>query len=305
MSEMNDQEAPTSQTKPAILNNFLPTLSTMITPNAADTKPWSLTGCYLKCRDVDGTSVIITPTATGLGAHTRWIYPEHDEEENAMDIDEEGKTIKDCLATPPTTLRHFPATPVAQHTFNAGSVIRTPAKKTKPLQRIPERVGFNGIDFWHNTLLGEQSFEQTANGLSFRYVIGRPVGSATNLSKDQLLELDFQRNQATFLRQVEKLLGREERDKVTREINQYLSPDKPTAPHGITHFGSPQPTIIIEDEENLSSKPNNAENAKHLGSVTIEGKEWQVYKTLRPHKDGQPRVIMSSPAERKTRRARA
>ncbi|OJA09078.1 hypothetical protein AZE42_06759 [Rhizopogon vesiculosus] len=291
---------------------------------------------YLRCRDVDGTSVIITPTATGLGAHTRWIYPEHEvneeDVENAMDVDEEEDIIEDRIGTPPPTMKQMPETPMAQHTFDAGSVIRTPVKKPQPLQRSPERIGFNGIDFWHDNSLGKRTVEQGPNGPCVRYVLERPVGSVTNLSQEQILEHEFQRNHATFLSQVEKLLGREEREKVTREMKQPLSAvDGPCGVRaaGQVHFGMPQPTIIIEEEDvavgpteeriNAAFKrqvhprtprtsqkqpDTEKENAKHLGSITIEGKEWQVYKTLRPRKDGQPRIIRSSPASPKTRRAR-
>jgi len=95
---------------------------------------------YLKCRDIDGTCVIITPTASGLGAHTRWFYEEDEEDEEIdMDVDEEGDTVDDRMATPPpNTIKHMPKTPIAQHTFDAGSVIRTPVKKQQPLQHSPE-----------------------------------------------------------------------------------------------------------------------------------------------------------------------
>ena len=258
------------------------------------------TGYYLRCRDVDGTSVIITPTATGLGAHTRWIYPEHDDKdsdedsENVMDVDDEGETMA-----------HVPGTPVAQHSFDAGSVIRTPTKKAQPLQRSPARIGFDSSDFLHDDALGKHIVEQTSNGPCLRYVIERPLGSTTNLSKDQISALDFQRNQATFLTQVEKMLGRAEREKVMREMNNFSSVDKPGSDgHDLcTHFVSPVPTVIIEDDENLSGRSDSA-STKHLGSIVVEGQEWQVYKTLRPRKDGQPRIIRSSPAQHKTHRAR-
>jgi hypothetical protein len=288
-------------------------------------------GYYLRCRDVDGTSVIITPTATGLGAHTRWIYPKHEENEedndNAMDVDEDEETVEDRIASPPpSTMNHIPETPVPQHTFDAGSVIRTPVKRAQPLQRSPERLGFNGIDFWHDNTLGKRTVEQTPDGPCLRYVLQTSVGSATNLSKEQILEQEFQRSHATFLTQVEKLLGREERQKMIKEMNEPLSAaDRPSGARATkqVHFGLPQPTIIIEEdivaEKNINAAfkqevaPRTArsqlahtetENPKHLGSITIEGKEWQVYKTLRPRKDGQPRIIRSSPAKPMTHKAR-
>jgi len=95
------------------------------------------------------------------------------------------------------------------------------------------------------------------------------------------MEQEFKMNHATFLRQVEKLLGREGMDKVMREMNQPLSAMDGSCDRG--HAARPvqlQPTIIIE------------------------GKEWQVYKTLRPRKDGQPRIIRSPPANSKTSKPR-
>ncbi|KAG0697082.1 hypothetical protein DFH29DRAFT_948065 [Suillus ampliporus] len=324
----------------------------------ANTAPQSevskATGYYLRCRDVDGTSVIITPTATGLGAHTRWIYPEHDEnrgeEENGMDIDEEGDATP-----PPSTITHSPQTPMAQHTFDAGSVIRTPVKRPQPLQRSPERIGFRGIDIWHNNSGGTRTVEQTGSGICMRYVLQRPIGSVTNLTKEQILEGEFQRNHETFLTQVEKLLGHEERERVVREMDSTFPAAHGSARVGAgtskhVRFASPQPTIFIEEEEDVSEfgvgqtgerlnsqglpvlgehgtimidptfkpqvrptlhtpkaphmQPETADNAKHLGSITIDGKEWHVYKTLRPRKDGQPRVIRSSLAQPTTRKAR-
>lgn len=325
-------------------------------PNVTrQTKVNNPSGYYLRCRDVDGTSVMITQTATGLGAHTRWIYPEQDkndnEEEAGMDVDEEGDGTP-----PPSTTTCFPRTPMTQHAFDAGSVLRTPIKRPQPLQRSPERIGFTGIDFWHNNSLGTRTVEKTDSGIRMRYVLQRPIGSTTNLTKKQILKHEFQRNHETFLTQVGKLLGREERDRVVREMNATLpamdgSASADTAKH--VHFASREPSIFIEEEEEVSefgvgpkgerlnsqglpmlgahgtviidptfqpqvrptlrnpkalqmqSEPaDNQENTKHLGSITVEGKEWQVYKTLRPGKDGQPRVIGSSPVQPRTRRPR-
>lgn len=312
-------------------------------------------GYYLRCRDVDGTSVMITQSATGLGAHTRWIYPEQDTNDNAeeigMDVDEEGDATP-----PPSTTTCIPQTPMTQHAFDAGSVLRTPVKRPQPLQRSPERIGFKGIDFWHNNSLGTHILEQTSSGIRVRYVLHRPVGSATNLTKEQILEREFQRNKETFLTQVGKLLGREEKERVARELNSTLpardgSTGAGTGRH--VHFASREPSIFIEEEEEVSEfgigptgeklssqglpmlgahgtviidptfKPqvrptlpapkapqmqtdlaDNQDNTKHLGSITVEGKEWQVYKTLRPGKDGQPRIIRSSPMQPRTRRPR-
>ncbi|KAG1744279.1 hypothetical protein EDB19DRAFT_1696730 [Suillus lakei] len=326
-----------------------------VTPN---NRVSNANGYYLRCRDVDGTSVMITQTATGLGTHTRWIYPEHDvnndDEEPGMDVDEEGD------ATPPLSITaRFPQTPMTKHAFDAGSVLRTPVKRPQPLQRSPERIGFNGINFWHNNSLGTRTVEQTSSGIRMRYVLQRPVGSVTNLTKEQILEHEFQRNHETFLTQVGKLLGREERERVTKEMNSTLpetdgSTSTGTAKH--VHFASPEPSIFIEEEEEeeedvsefgigptgeilnsqglpmlgahgtvmidptfkpqvrptlpapkapqTQTEPSDAENAKHLGSITVEGKEWQVYKTLRPRKDGQPRIIRSSPVQLRTRKPR-
>ncbi|KAG1836292.1 hypothetical protein DFJ58DRAFT_818986 [Suillus subalutaceus] len=323
-------------------------------PNVTrQTKVSNANGYYLRCRDVDGTSVMITQTATGLGAHTRWIYPEQDtnnNEETGMDVDEEGDATP-----PPSTMTCFPQTPMPQHAFDAGSVLRTPVKRPQPLQRSPERIGFKGINFWHKNSLGTRTVEQTSSGIRVRYVLQRPVGSTTNLTKEEILEHEFQRNHETFLTQVGKLLGREEKERVAREMNSILpvvdtSAGASTARH--VHFASPEPSIFIEEEEDVSefgvgptgerlnsqglpmlgahgtvmidptfkpqvrptlpapkapqiqTEPAHQERTKHLGSITVEGKEWQVYKTLRPRKDGQPRIIMSSPMQPRTRKPR-
>jgi hypothetical protein len=189
-----------------------------------------------------------------------------------------------------------------------------------------------------------------------RYVLQRPVGCATNLTKEQILEHEFQRNHETFLTQVGKLLGREEKERVAREMNSTLPATDRSASVGTgrhVHFASREASIIIEEEEEvlefgvglagerlnsqglpmlgahgtviidpafkpqvrptlpapkalqMQSEPaDNEENTKHLGSITVEGKEWQVYKTLRPGKDGRPRIIRSSPVQPRTRRPR-
>ncbi|KAG2068763.1 hypothetical protein BDR04DRAFT_1102658 [Suillus decipiens] len=318
------------------------------------TKVGKIKGYYLKCRDVDGTSVMITQTATGLGAHTRWIYPEHDTndngEETSMDVDEEGD------ATPsPSTTKCFPQTPMTQHAFDTGSVLRTPVKRPRPLQRSPERIGFKGIDFWHNNSPEVHTIEQTSSFIRMRYVLQSPIDSVTNLTKEQILEYEFQRNQETFLTQVGKLLGHEEKERVARELNSILPAVDASAGTGTArqvHFASPAPSISIEEKEDVSkfgvgptgerlnsqglpmlgphetviidptfkpqvrptlsapkapqipTEPADQENTQHLGSITVEGKEWKVYKMLRPKKDGQPRIIRSSPVQPRTRKPR-
>ncbi|KAG2361064.1 hypothetical protein BDR07DRAFT_1410765 [Suillus spraguei] len=277
-------------------------------------------GYYLRCRDVDGTSVMITQTATGLGAHTRWIYPEHDTNDN-----EEETSME---------------TPMTQHAFDAGSVLRTPVKRPQPLQRSPERIGFKGIDFWHNNSPEVCTVEQTSSCIRMRY---------------QILEYEFHRNHETFLTQVGKLLGHEERERVAREMNSTLPVVDASAGAGTAryvHFASPAPSIFIEEEEDTSkfgvgpagerlnsqglpmlgshgtviidptfkpqvrpmlpapkapqiqTEPAGQDNTEHIGSITVEGREWQVYKTLRPKKDGQPRIIRSSPVQPRIRKPR-
>ncbi|KAG2352295.1 hypothetical protein BDR07DRAFT_884951 [Suillus spraguei] len=86
------------------------------------TKVSNTNGYYPRCRDVDGTSVMIAQTATDLGAHTRWIYPEHDtndnEEETGVDVDE-GHTT-----SPSSTM-----TCLTQHAFDAALSFCTSVKE--------------------------------------------------------------------------------------------------------------------------------------------------------------------------------
>jgi hypothetical protein len=65
-----------------------------------------------------------------------------------------------------------------------------------------------------------------------------------------------------------------------------------------------QPTLPALKAPQIQSEPADQENTRHLGSITIEGKEWQVYKTLRPRKDGQPRIIRLSPVQPRMRKPR-
>ncbi|KAG2359552.1 hypothetical protein BDR07DRAFT_210729 [Suillus spraguei] len=121
------------------------------------TKVSNTNGYYPRCRDVDGTSVMIAQTATDLGAHTRWIYPEHDtndnEEETGVDVDE-GHTT-----SPSSTM-----TCLTQHAFDAGSVLlhickRGPSRFSAAPSASASKGSISGITiYWELALTNRLAF---------------------------------------------------------------------------------------------------------------------------------------------------
>ena len=177
--------------------------------NASDVKgtPW------LACRDAYGVLTSIAVSETGEGVHIRWYYPENDCEE---DEDEEADVLmivdEERGVTPPTTAGPsnagrpiFPQTPMPLHSFDAGSVIRTPIKKARPLQRSP-RIGDKGV----RCLYEQGGVLRELNG-GVRIVLRHPVGSTANLSREQVERLEDEREERIFHVQVKKLLEQKQR----------------------------------------------------------------------------------------------
>ncbi|KAH7905607.1 hypothetical protein BJ138DRAFT_979677, partial [Hygrophoropsis aurantiaca] len=147
---------------------------------------------YLRCTDVDGTEVTITYSATGEGTHLRWNYPEPQhreaspaltEIEEQMDEDADGDTM---MTPPPCGAGWMPQTPMNQIPFDAGSVLRTPMKKT--LQRSPDRIGFKGIDFWRGSgvLHGKMEVDKATG--SIRYIPVRTPGAGADMTREEVVE---------------------------------------------------------------------------------------------------------------------
>ncbi|KAI9568645.1 hypothetical protein HD554DRAFT_2096982 [Boletus coccyginus] len=164
-----------------------------VTSNVSNTKttPW------LACRDPYGVSTTVAVSETGEGIHIRWYYPEDDCEVDedggadvVMTVDEERgvtpSTTAWALVTP--VRRPFPQTPMALHAYDAGSVIRTPVKKARPLQPSPPRIGDKGV----RCLYEKGGVLRELNGGGVRVVLRHPIGSTANLSREQVECLQVQ-----------------------------------------------------------------------------------------------------------------
>ena len=169
---------------------------------------------WLACRDTYGVMTTVAVSETGEGVHIRWYYPdddlETDRDEEAdveMIVDEERGVTPPTSAGPSNAVRRpFPHTPMALQPYNAGSVILTPVKKAKPLQRSPQRIGDKGIRCLHE----KGGVLRELNG-GFRVVLRHPVGSSANLSREQVERLEEEREEQIVQFQVKKLLEQKRR----------------------------------------------------------------------------------------------
>ena len=182
-----------------------------VTSNVSNTKatPW------LACRDAYGVSTTIAVSETGEGIHIRWYYPEDDGEVDedggadvVMAVDEERGVTPSTTAGPSNAVRRpFPQTPMALHPYDAGSVIRTPVKKARPLQPSPPRIGDKGV----RCLYEKGGVLRELNDGGVRVVLRHPVGSTANLSREQVERLENEREDEIVQVQVEKLLAAKRR----------------------------------------------------------------------------------------------
>ncbi|EGO03393.1 hypothetical protein SERLA73DRAFT_174860, partial [Serpula lacrymans var. lacrymans S7.3] len=171
---------------------------------------------YLICTDVDGSKVEITFSATGEGTHTRWHYPDPPARKQTPIAEQPERnspsipyplTEYDCFpdplqrslsemanpierhSTPPrgSSGSQWPQTPLPQRTFDAGSVIRTPVKK---LQRSPDRIGWNGVNFWkedESGVLSGRMYVDEESG-SIRYVPNHAAAENVDMTRSQVVE---------------------------------------------------------------------------------------------------------------------
>ncbi|KAG8216524.1 hypothetical protein J3R82DRAFT_6640 [Butyriboletus roseoflavus] len=247
-----------NQFTPKILVSTVPSaydieVESKVTSNASDTKgiPW------LACRDTYGVMTTIAVSETGEGIHVRWYYPEDDcevdEDEDAdveMTVDDERDVTPLAPAGPSSVGRRpFPQTPMVPHPYDAGSVIRTPVKKARPLQRSPLRIGDKGI----RCLYEKGGVLRELHG-GARIVLRHPVGSTANLSRDQVERLEEEEEEKIIRVQVEKLLA--EKERVEEEEKDFsdsgyedeMETDHPSSQHSFQREGTDD-TILISDSE--------------------------------------------------------
>ncbi|KAF8126146.1 hypothetical protein EV363DRAFT_1348883 [Boletus edulis] len=156
----------------------------------------------------------VAVSETGEGVHIRWCYPDDDceiDEEEEAEVEmtvSEGRGVTPLTTAGPKNAarRPFPQTPMAPLPYDAGSVIRTPVKKAKPLQRSPPRIGDKGI-----RCLYEKSGVLRELNSGARVVLRHPVGSSANLSREQVELLEKEREEEIIQVQVKKLLEQKQR----------------------------------------------------------------------------------------------
>jgi len=178
------------------------------TPNTSGGKgtPW------LACRDAYGVMTTVAVSETGEGVHLRWHYADDSED---IEVDEEA-TVQMIVDEPesrgvtPVTHRPgpFPHTPMPLHSFDAGSVIKTPVKKLRPLQASPPRIGDKGVRCLYEN--GGVLMDLNGGG-PVRIVFHHPVGSAANLSREQVELLQKEQEDKIARAQIAKLLAEKER----------------------------------------------------------------------------------------------
>ncbi|KAF8839667.1 hypothetical protein BDN67DRAFT_740504 [Paxillus ammoniavirescens] len=166
-------------------------------------------------KSAHGVSTSVATSKARRGMHVQWCDGDEEEagenqdEDVDMDVDaevESNVTQRDVTPAPVAGTSNYPQrqvlqTPMQPHPFDAGSVIRTPIKKTKPLQASPTRIGDKGI----NCLYEQGGVIRERNG-TVRVTLPHALGSSANLSRDQVEQLENEQESRIFHEQMEKLL---------------------------------------------------------------------------------------------------
>lgn len=153
---------------------------------------------WLKCRDQYGVPVIVKYSDTGEGIHMVWDWSGIDE--NSPTSDEDDDTMDTDLGTPPpSTASKSIHTPQQRHPYDAGSVLRTPVKRAKPLQPSPTRFGDKDVHCSHEYPIG--------NNGNYRMILNHEVGSSVNLSREEVERLRVIEDEKIFFAQLEKLMA--------------------------------------------------------------------------------------------------
>ena len=146
------------------------------------------------------TYVTVTPSATGQGTHTKWHYPQTDDQQTEKAADHPLFSLSPMSSlssissdTGSPTEQRFVTPPPREP---SESVLKTPVKK---LRRDPERIGFNGVAFWRSD----------ESGITER-VVFQPPGYPTRLvlDADSPQELEHLQDHVDVLLQDSKEAGR-------------------------------------------------------------------------------------------------
>lgn len=134
-------------------------------------------------RTVDnaGNQIVIKPSATGLGTHTTWVYPDANATESSQQPSElsdwPSLSSLDSLTDSEASIESDPPQTPPRGSWTAESVLGTPRK----LQRSPLRIGGHGINFW-----GDGSGVVTQNIINGAELFrGEAVPSTSGLDRDQ------------------------------------------------------------------------------------------------------------------------
>ncbi|KIK97610.1 hypothetical protein PAXRUDRAFT_824773 [Paxillus rubicundulus Ve08.2h10] len=158
-----------------------------------------------------GVSTSVVASKTRRCMDVRWYNGDEEEagedQDTGVDMDVDGDVERDVTPAAIAGPSNHPQcqvlqTPIQLHSFDAGSVIRTPIKKAKPLQASPTRIGEKGI----NCLYEQGGAIRERNG-AVRVMLPHALGSSANLSRDQVERLENEQESRIFHEQMKKLLA--------------------------------------------------------------------------------------------------
>lgn len=161
---------------------------------------------WLKCRDKYGVPVTVKYSATGEGVHLIWDWSEVEgrEKSNAMDEDED-RMENDTGTPPPIAFKEAVNTPQQRYPYDAGSVLRTPVKRAKPLRPSPTRFGDRDI----HSVCEHPGLYREGNG-DYRMILSHDVGSYVNLSREQVEQQQIMDDHRIFVVQLQRMMAETE-----------------------------------------------------------------------------------------------
>ncbi|KAF9226417.1 hypothetical protein BS17DRAFT_777231 [Gyrodon lividus] len=181
--------------------------------------------------------------------------------QTAPKVDDEA--MVECENTPPPVAgpsnyaqHQVPQTPMQLHAFDAGSVVRTPVKKPKPLQASPTRIGDKGV----NCLYEQGGVIRERDG-AIRVVLHHALGSSANLSRDQVEQLEKEQESRIFHEQMKKMLA--QKKQLEKEEERYsdsgyeeeMDTDEPLAERRV-RTADTHGTILINRSEVEAAGPS-------------------------------------------------
>lgn len=182
-------------------------------PSAATSSKTGRTGeiKWLKCRDPDGIPVIVTYSQTGQGIYMVWDWSGVEDKDDEPEEQDGSTSDVDRMTPAPSVIHAVPQTPQQQHPFDAGSVLRTPIKRSRALRLMPASMDEDGMFYVHNA----PGVYRRSNG-DYRIILDHAVGSSMNRTREQVEQGQLDDDMRIFEEQVLKWMA--ERD-LTREVD--------------------------------------------------------------------------------------